>query len=529
MGGFGTMKEFIQKYEDQIHGVLSCFDRMLFRGYLPIMSGWQMAQFFNSSGIRFRELKTFLLQNAERVKRHALDIAQQEGRPHQYLQEKIKKEDLAKQIAERDHIEEGLICIFSVLEPCRTFSFRTEKGKPFVASARRKCLFLYFYFINRDFGLMHVKLQTWFPLQIQVYVNGHEWLARKLKQNGIRYTKRENAFLWIEDLVRAQKLSERFCSIDWVRLFNRYAKKINPLTADLLKTMPYYWVTAQSEYSTDILFKNAAHLSELYPRLLSHSTLCFGAKEVMRFLGRKIRANFEGEIVSDVCDLSFKRIPGARIKHRVKQNWLKMYDKAGSVLRLEMVINEPEGFKVRKQVTRQGKKVMEWVDMRKGVAYLFRYRDVSLAANSRYLAALAEVDDPTDAIRTLDRITTRKQLAPKRTVKAFNPVAREDHQLFQVLMSGEHCIRGFSNPDIRAKLQDSPFLKTISDAKRQSAKITRLLHRCHAHGLVAKIPHSRRWRLTRDGRVAMAAAIQLRDAQFPRSHQFCFAMERLLC
>ena len=146
--------------------------------------------------------------------------------------------------------------------------------------------------------------------------------------------------------------------------------------------MPYYGVTAQSEYSTDILFKSASHLSELYPRLLSHSTLCFGAKEVMSFLGRKIRSNFEGEIVSDACDLSFKRIPGARIKHRVKQNWLKMYDKAGSVLRLEMVINEPEGFTVRRQVMRKGKKVMRWVDMRKGVAYLFRYRDVSLAANS---------------------------------------------------------------------------------------------------------------------------------------------------
>ena len=66
------MKEFVENYKDRIHGVLSCFDRMLFRGYLPIMSGWQMAQFFNSSGIRFRELKTFLVQNAERVKRHAL-------------------------------------------------------------------------------------------------------------------------------------------------------------------------------------------------------------------------------------------------------------------------------------------------------------------------------------------------------------------------------------------------------------------------------------------------------------------------
>ena len=120
--------------------MLSCFDRMLFRGYLPIMSGWQMAQFFNSSGIRFRELKPFLVQNAERVKRHAIHIAEQEGRPYVYLHEKIKKEDLAKQIAERDPIEEGRICILSVLEPCRTFSFRTEKGKPFVASARRQRL-----------------------------------------------------------------------------------------------------------------------------------------------------------------------------------------------------------------------------------------------------------------------------------------------------------------------------------------------------------------------------------------------------
>jgi hypothetical protein len=67
------MKAFIDKYEDRIHGVLSCFDRMLFRGYLPIMSGWQMAQFFNSSGIRFRELKAFLGGHAERVERHAVN------------------------------------------------------------------------------------------------------------------------------------------------------------------------------------------------------------------------------------------------------------------------------------------------------------------------------------------------------------------------------------------------------------------------------------------------------------------------
>jgi len=288
-------------------------------------------------------------------------IAEQEKRPYVYLHEKVRKEEMAKEIAQRDHVQEGLICILSVMEPCRTFSFQTEKGKPFVASARRKCLFLYFYFNHRDFGLMHVRLQTWFPLQIQIYVNGgHEWLARKLERNGIRYRKWDNAFVWIEDMNRAQKFAERFCSLNWPRLLNGYAKKVNPLMADLLKSMSYYWVTAQSEYSTDILFKNPSHLSELYPRLLSPSTLCFGATEVMSFLGRKIRSYFQGDVVSDTCDLSFKRIPGVRIKHRVKQNWLKMYNKAGSILRLEMVINEPEGFTVRRQVIRKGKKVMRW-------------------------------------------------------------------------------------------------------------------------------------------------------------------------
>jgi hypothetical protein len=81
--------------------------------------------------------------------------------------------------------------------------------------------------MDRDFGLIHVKLQPWFPLPIQVYVNGHEWLARKLEQNGIGYTKLQNVFLWMEDFARAQKFSYRFCSLNWPRLLNRYAKKVS--------------------------------------------------------------------------------------------------------------------------------------------------------------------------------------------------------------------------------------------------------------------------------------------------------------
>jgi hypothetical protein len=513
------MKEFIRKHYAHIHGVLSCFDRMLFRGYLPIMSGWAMAQFLNGLDLKGSSLKGFLLESSERVKDHAIAMAQKHARPFQYLVSNIRKEDTARQLAERDGIEEGLVCVFSILEPCRTFSFCFQRGGPFVRSARRKCLHLYFYFMDRDFGLIHVRIQTWFPMQVQIYLNGHEWLARKLSANEVRYTKHDNVFLWIEDLAKAQRFADRFASLKWSLILEKYAKRVNPQRQDILRDRGYYWVTAQSEYSTDILFKTRQDLCELYPQLLSHSTLCFGAKEVMNFLGRKLHGKFEGEIVSDLSSLVCRRTGGSRIKHRVKENWLKMYDKSGLVLRVETVINNPEEFRVRKQVLRKGKRQTEWVAMRKGVAYLFRYREVSLQANGRYLDALAVVDDPTNAKRDLDRVTTPKKDAAGRGCSGFNPLARPDAELFQSVMAGDHCLRGFKNRDIRARLASTGHLRACGhDPIKESAKVSRTFRRFHAHGLIAKVPRTRRWRVTLYGHRVMGASLYLRDHHFPEAY-----------
>ena len=520
------MELFVRKHKKKINATLGCFDRMLFRGYLPIQSGWAMAQFLNQKDIRCSNLKDFLSENAGRVNNHAKTMAKKLGRPFQYLTAPTRKEDLARKMAENERIKHGLVCIFSVLEPCRSFSFKFKIGRPYVQSARRKCLFLYFYFMDRDFGLIHVKLQTWFPMPIQVYLNGHEWLARKFSAHRISFTQHDNVFVRVENWRRAQKFADRFAGRNWPQILERYAHRVNPLLKDLLHGLQHYWVTAQSEYSTDIIFKSSSDLRELFPRLLSHSTLCFGAQEVMSFLGRKLTGNFLGEIVSDMKAGGWRRrIPGARIKHRVKENWLKMYDKAGSVLRVEMVINNPEEFKVRKRVSRKGKEVMEWVPMRKSVAYLFRYQEVSQRANQRYLDALAVVDDPTPAIQQLDHVTTRKTTPSGRGVRAFNPLSREDTQLFQAMMAGEHCIRGLSNADIRAHLAGSPHLRDLAnDPKRQSAKVSRILNRFHTHRLIAKIPHTRRWRVTNRGRRVMAASLCLRDTAFPALYQKAVAV-----
>jgi hypothetical protein len=96
------------------------------------------------------------------------------------------------------------------------------------------------------------------------------------------------------------------------------------------------------------------------------------------------------------------------------------------------------------------------VPLRKSVAYLFRYREIGQPCNSRYLAALAQVADPTPALRGLDTITGSKTPASGQPVKAFNPIARVDPQLFGALMSGEHALHGVTNRDVRAPAADHP-------------------------------------------------------------------------
>lgn len=196
----------------------------------------------------------------------------------------------------------------------------------------------------------------------------------------------------------------------------------------------------------------------------------------------------------------------------MKRNWIKMYDKHGRVLRIETVINDPTEFKVRRRVRRQGSWVTAWCPMRKDVANLYRYVEVSLAANRRYLDALCAVDDPSAAMHELRQITCPVRRRNRRA-RALNPLAQVDLDLFRVVLRGDHTICGFRNVDVRRLLN----LDSADQAQRRrfSAKVTRLLQRLHLHRLIAKIPRSRRWRVTDRGRALMSVAVRLYDETIP--------------
>jgi hypothetical protein len=142
-----------------------------------------------------------------------------------------------------------------------------ERG-PFARSARRKCLHLYFYFMDRDFGLIHVRIQTWFPMQIQVYLNAHKWLARKLSANQVRYTSTIASFSGSRTC-QSTEVRRSHCERELARDPHQYAKRVNPQMRDILHDRPYYWVSAQKRILDRHSIQPWSGPLRLYPQPLS--------------------------------------------------------------------------------------------------------------------------------------------------------------------------------------------------------------------------------------------------------------------
>jgi len=140
------------------------------------------------------------------------------------------------------------------------------------------------------------------------------------------------------------------------------------------------------------------------------------------------------------------------------------------------------------------------------------YQEQAMACNRRYLDALAVVDDPAPAYHELRQLTEPK-VVEDRSYAGFNPARHEDLLLFKAVLDGDHIARGFRNADIREPLFGHP--KPSALQRRASAAVGRLLKRLQVRHLVAKVPRTRRWRVTQRGRHLLGVAVQLYQRTWP--------------
>lgn len=519
------MQSFIQRHASKVIGVLNGFDRVRLRGTLRWLANRDgMLSYLSAANVLLKDFKQYALGVTARIRAASHRIAEQAGRPVMYLNSPaINKEETARKIAEGDGVKEGLICVLTCTEPCYSYrvSRNREKRQLEFHGERLKCLHHYFYFQHPQLGFSHLRLQTWFPLTIHVCLNGREWLARQMDLAGAKYVQRDNCFVQLEDVEQAQALFNDQLRVRWDSWMNRLMQQVHPTHEQLFRELPtsYYWSIEESEWATDVMFRSPADLARLYPSLIRHGISTLGSPDVMRFLGRKlpqhggIHGHFKGEVVSDLKT----RPEGIRIKHRLNFNSIKMYDKQGSVLRVETTINDARDLKVyrRKEGDSQGKK--RWLRMRKSVADVSRRAHVSQAANERYLKALAAVE-PGQPLGELTSELCQPVTWQGRRARALNPFSGEDAELLAAVSRGEFTLNGFRNRDLRVLLHGNQ-AATPEVVRRQSSAITRRLRLLRAHGLITKVTKTHRYTLTDQGRLAITALLTAKNADAAKLNQ----------
>jgi hypothetical protein len=510
------MHEFIAKHQEQITGTLSGFDRLVFRGTLrSIAHAGGMKQYLWTNQILLKDFGAHVERVSREIKEASLAEAASLGRPVQYLSSsQVSKEDIARGIASREGIRDGLVCVLSCVEPCWSYEIHRnrEAKKLELEPRRRKCLFLYQYWQHPVFGFMNARIQTWFPFPVQICLNGREWLARQMDTAGLEYVRQDNCFPWIADWSKAQRLMDRQLKAHWPRLLDHVARQLNPAHGDIFQKYPvsYYWSTYQSEWAIDIAFREAADLRRLYPRLVHHAMTTFSSPDVMRYLGKRIPLSgdvperFSGEVVSDLKH----RQEGVRIKHSVNGNSLKLYDKAftvvGSVLRAEATVHNGDDFRVYRPKEGDPEGELAWRQMRRGIADLHRRAEVSRKAAERYLDAFASVDEETTLEELIRRLGHPRQWRGRR-VRALRPFG-DDSKLLQAVSHGEFTLNGFRNRDLRAIFFPG-VARTPEDTRRRSAWVSRKLRLLRAHGLITKVTGTHRYQLTAAGRKAITAIL----------------------
>ena len=202
----------------------------------------------------------------------------------------------------------------------------------------------------------------------------------------------------------------------------------------------------QVEFATDVVFHQQAEFQPLYEALIRTAVQAIKADQVATFLGRKLTTAYQGEVGNDFST----RIQGTRIRHQMGPASIKLYDKAGIMARVECTTTDVTCLKIHRWVEqRDGSQQWKLAPLRKNIYSLRDLRKLMKAANARYLAYMAEIDDPDAGLKDLDKLSGPAK-DHQRAFRGFNMFLQQDHQLFLTLGRGEWATSGFRAADLRS-------------------------------------------------------------------------------
>ena len=465
---------------DHVTLEVECIDRMYLNLYVPLLqtSGginfyWtEMRGFkFASSALMKPMTQEFVARIEEFASREHIDIIS--------FEKGQRKEDVAAEYLARFPLEEGVLFIGKAQE--KTKVFRTERrrnpetGATYAWLTRSTAMVnqYYFYCVDRDFGPFFVKLGSYFPYNGKICINGHEYAKRQLDRLGIAYEALENGFLSCADPGRLRKICDSLSD-----------RKIEALSRKWLRRLPHPF--SRRDYSHGIrhevsILQAEFALTQVFDRPLSgrvffeqviRENIDLGRPDhVQLIFGRRVCKNTPSRFRTRV--ITHGVIPSIHVDYKYSR--IKQYFKEGRALRTETVINNTYDF-----------------DIGRMVKNLSALRKVGFTANRRLLCVQRISHDCWIGEDNFNRVTRPTKVDDQR-VPALRFGEPRAVALLSALLHFRLLPRGFANADLR------DFLTPLLDRPISPGMMSYDLRRLRLHGLIERIPRSRRYRLTEFG------------------------------
>ena len=504
------MDTLLHRFGEKIKGVVQGFDRIVFKGIIsPIMHSAGMESFLVSRRVMNKDFKSYAMAQSQAIVESAERIAQeQSGCGITYIPSaNARKETLAHCRQNETGIKEGLIGVWSCVESCSTFrsAYDPAKTRPSLRRERSKCKHLYFYFDDPVYGFMNVRLQTWAPYEIQIALNGREWLRRSLDKAGCEYVANGNKFLHIDDYGLAQGFLDGQVRTDFKEVLQGFLPSVFPCMPEVLNSrLSYYWTFWQSEIARDYIFHDSSALCALMDDFQLHALITGKGERILKYFGSPVKLNGQPKQQTnpEIITRTSSWYDGLRVRHWNDNNSVKFYNEH-NVLRFEMTMNDPSKFKIYRYSENQDKnEPKKYMPMRKGIADTAARVDVSNNVIQRFTAQMSAAEEKTRLCDLLSSVDKPLMRDGKR-VRALD-VFGKDREFIRAISDPALSINAITNKGLQNSLSGTAWAKNMS-GKQLSGRISRHLRLLREHGLIKRLPKQRKYVLTDKGRKLTAA------------------------
>ncbi len=465
--------------QDHVTLTCECLDRMYLNGYIPtLQTPGQLARFYSDH--RGQPIVSPVLcgQHTTTFVRAVETFAAQHRIPMVHFPKHARKEEIARKYFARYRGEEGVVLIGVAQERMRGFRATKTASGQFSWTRQPICVkHFYFYLLDRDFGPAFIKIGTYLPFPIKVWLNGHEWVKRQLTQAGIPYQPLDNGILSVADPLRCQALCDRLSAAHVDAFFRKWLRRLpHPFTAaDRRAGYRYQLSVIQLEVSATHVFQRPLHGRQFFEEVIREHLDLGRPEHVQLIFGRKITRATPGPFRTRV--ITHDVDPSLYVFY--KHSKLKQYLKDGKALRTELTINDPYDFAVPKRLSHLG--------------YL---RQLSQHITRRLLASERVSQDcaPSEALfhQVILPSTHNGLRAPGLRFGEPRVMA-----LLSALCAFLHLVDGFANRDLRGRVAA---LLTPEPETYTPARMTYDLRRLRRKGFIQRLPGRNRYVVTPRGR-----------------------------